>query len=99
VDKTVGRVAETTGSLTCAETLEAEGRPLGRTAQRSTYCVVAQPEGGWIVETGEVGQFLSVHRRMEEAVGSARELVRTHVPSHVLVCKKDGTLQTERTYR
>jgi len=51
------------------------------------------------VETGEVGQILSVHRRKEEAVGSGRELVRTHEPSHVLVCKKDGTLQTERTCR
>ena len=45
VDKTVGRVAETTASLTGDETLEAEGRPLGRTAQRSIYHVVAQPEG------------------------------------------------------
>lgn len=95
----MGRVAETTASLTGDETLEAEGRPLGRTAQRSTYRVVAQPEGGSIVETGEVGQILSVHRRKEEAVGSGRELVRTHEPSHVLVCKKDGTLQTERTCR
>lgn len=41
----MGRVAETTGSLTGSETLEAEGRALGRTAQRSTYRVVAQPEG------------------------------------------------------
>lgn len=49
------------------------------------------------METGEVGQILSVHPTKEEAVGSARELVRAHEPSHILVCKKDGTLQTKRT--
>jgi hypothetical protein len=51
------------------------------------------------VETGEVGQILSAHRKMEETVGSGMELFRTHEPSHVLVCKKDGALQTERTCR
>jgi hypothetical protein len=31
-------------------------------------------------------------------VGSARELAKAHEPSQVLVYKKDGTVQTERTY-
>jgi hypothetical protein len=48
VDKAVGRVAETTCSLTDDETLQAEGRALASTTQRSTYRVVAQPdEGSW----------------------------------------------------
>jgi uncharacterized protein YjbJ (UPF0337 family) len=46
VDKAVGRVAEATGSLTGDETMKAEGRVLGRAAQRRTYRVVAQPSGG-----------------------------------------------------
>jgi len=49
-DKAVGRVTEVAGSLTDDETLEAEGRALGGAGQRSTYRVLAQPEGGWIVE-------------------------------------------------
>jgi hypothetical protein len=98
VDKAVGRVAEVTGSLAGDETMEAEGRALGRTAQRNTYRVVAQPDEGWIVETGEAGQVSSVHRRKEEAARNARELAKAHEPSQVLVYKKDGTVQTERTY-
>jgi hypothetical protein len=98
LDKAVGRVAEATGSLTGDETLEAEGRALGRTARRETYRVVAQPEGGWMVEAGEAGQVSSVHRTKDEAETSARELAKAHKPSQVLVYKKDGTVQTERTY-
>lgn len=53
VDKAVGRVAEAAGSLTGNKTIEAEGRVLGRTAQRKTYRVVAHPSGGWRVESDE----------------------------------------------
>ena len=98
VDKAVGQVAEAAGSLTGDETLKAEGRALGRTAQRETYRVVAQPERGWMVETGGIGQVSSIHRTKDEAVANARELAKAHKPSQVLVYKKDGTVQTERTY-
>ena len=43
--------------------------------------MVAQPEGRWVVESGEAGQISSVHRTKDEAVGSARELAKVHVPS------------------
>ena len=98
VDKAVGQVAEAAGSLTGDETLKAEGRALDRTAQRETYRVVAQPERGWMVETGGIGQVSSIHRTKDEAVANARELAKAHKPSQVLVYKKDGTVQTERTY-
>ncbi len=97
-DKAVGKVTQTAGSLTGDRTLEAEGRALGRKAQRNTFRVLAQPDGGWVVETGGAGQISSVHRTKDEAVGSARELARAHEPSQMLVYKKDGTVQTERTY-
>jgi len=71
---------------------------LGRTAQRNTYRVVAQPEGRWIVEDGEPGQVSGVHRTKDEAARNARELAKAHKPSQLLVYKKDGTVQTERTY-
>jgi hypothetical protein len=57
-----------------------------------------QPDGGWRVETGEAGQVSSVHRTKDEAVRSARRLAKAHKPSQVLVYKKDGTVQSERTY-
>jgi hypothetical protein len=98
VDKAVGLVAETAGSVAGDETLESEGRALGRTADRETYRVVAQPEGGWVVETGKSGQVSSVHRNKDEAVEDARGRARANEPSQVLVYKKDGTVQTERTY-
>ena len=98
VDKAVGRMAEAAGSLTGDETLEGEGRALGRTAQRETYSVTAQPDGGWIVEVGGAGQVSSVHRTKDEAVAGARKLAKANTPSQVLVYKNDGTLQSERTY-
>jgi Uncharacterized protein conserved in bacteria (DUF2188) len=98
VDKAVGRVAEATGSLTSDETLESEGRALGRMGLRNTYRVVAQPEGGWVVEAGGAGQVSSVHRTKDEAAKSARELAKANEPSQVLVYKKDGTVQAEHTY-
>jgi hypothetical protein len=51
-----------------------------------------------MVEIGEVTRVLSVHRTKHEAVSSARVLARGHEPSQVLVYKKDGTVQIERTY-
>jgi hypothetical protein len=50
------------------------------------------------VETREVAQVLSVYRTKHEAVSGARELARAREPTQVLVYKKDGTVQTERTY-
>jgi hypothetical protein len=97
-DRSVGRVAEAAGSLTGDESLESEGRALGRTPDRETYRVVAQPDGGWIVEKGTSGQVSSVHRTKDEAVQDAQGRAKAHEPSQVLVYKKNGTVQAERTY-
>lgn len=99
VDKAVGRVAEATGSLTGDKTMKAEGAVLGRAALRRTYRVVAQPSGGWRVESDEeVLQVTGIHRTKDEAVGSATDQARAHEPSQLLVYKKDGTVQMERLY-
>ena len=60
--------------------------------------MVAQPEGGWVVEEGKSGQISSVHRTKDEAVEDARGRARTHEPNQVLVYKNDGTVQAEHTY-
>jgi hypothetical protein len=98
VDRSVGRVAEAAGTVTGDESLKSEGRALGRTPDRATYRVVAQPDGGWIVEKGTSGQVSSVHRTKDEAVQDARGRARASEPSQVLVYKKDGSVQAERTY-
>jgi hypothetical protein len=51
-----------------------------------------------MVEAGETGHVSSIHRTKDEAETSAREVAKAHKPSQVLVYKKDGTVQTERTY-
>jgi predicted RNase H-like HicB family nuclease len=89
---------EAAGALTGNKTMESEGRVERRSAQRTTYRVVPQPEGGWIVESGEFGQVAGVHRTKEEALRSAREVARAHQPGQVLVSKKDETVQAEPTY-
>jgi uncharacterized protein YjbJ (UPF0337 family) len=96
VDKAVGRVAEATGSLTGDETLEAEGRAGQDGAEGELPR--SGPAGGGMVEAGETGHVSSIHRTKDEAETSARELAKAHKPSQVLVYKKDGTVQTERTY-
>jgi hypothetical protein len=60
--------------------------------------VVAQPDGGWIVETGTSGRVSSVHRTKDEAVQGARGRAKAHEPGQVLVYKKNGDVQAERTY-
>ncbi len=97
-DKTVGRATEAAGALIGNKTMEAEGRAEHRSVQRTIYRVMAQPEGGWIVESGEFGQVEGVHPTKEEALRRAREVARAHQPSQVLVYKKDETVQAEHTY-
>ena len=80
VDRSVGRVAETAGTLMGDESMESEGRALSRSPDRETYIVVAQPEGGWAVEKGTSGQVSSVHRTKDEAVQDARRHAKAHEP-------------------
>jgi hypothetical protein len=90
-------VVQTTGSLTGDKTLEAEGGT-GQEGPEEYLPRVGSAGRGWVVETGGAGQISSVHRTKDEAVGSVRELTKAHEPSQVLVYKKDGPVQTERTY-
>jgi Uncharacterized protein conserved in bacteria (DUF2188) len=97
VDKAVGRATEATGALTGDETTEAEGRTERRSLERNTYRLMPQSGGGWRIE-GEGVRSSGVHRTKEEAVRIARVQAKANKPSQLLVYKKDGTVQTERTY-
>lgn len=97
MDKTVGRAREAAGAVAGDKSMEAEGRAERRGPERNTYTVMPQPGGGWRIE-GEGVRPSGVHRTKEEAVRIARVQAKANKPSQFLVYKKDGTVQTERTY-
>jgi uncharacterized protein YjbJ (UPF0337 family) len=99
LDKTVGRLAEGTGSVTGDKSLEAEGRAMRRKGERKTYLVAPRAEGGWKVQAEGAKRASSVHRTKAEAVAAAKERARSKAPSQLLVYKKDGlNVQEEKTY-
>lgn len=69
----------------------------GGKPERNVYHVVTHEEG-WKVESEGTTQPISVHGTKGEAVSAARELAQGHVPSQVVVHKKDGKFQTEYSY-
>jgi uncharacterized protein YjbJ (UPF0337 family) len=98
LDKAVGRLAETTGTLSGDTSLEAEGRATQRMGERKTYVVTTHADGGWKVQAEGASRATSVHKIKEEAVANAKKLARSHQPSQLLVYKQNGSVQTEQTY-
>jgi uncharacterized protein YjbJ (UPF0337 family) len=99
LDKTVGRLAESAGSVTGDKSLKAEGRALRRKGERKTFLVTPHPKGGWRVQAEGAKRASSVHRTKPEAVAAAKEKARGKTPSQLLVYKKDGLeVQEEKTY-
>ena len=98
LDKAVGRLAETAGTISGDKNLEAEGRATQRTGERKTYVVTTHAKGGWKVQAEGASRATSVHKTKGEAVANAKELARSHQPSQLLVYKQNGTVQTEQTY-
>ena len=97
-DKVTGQLAETAGMISGDESLEAEGRTIGRSADRKTYTVTPRDDGTWEVRTEGASRATGVHDAKDAAVSQAKELARGRTPSQVLVYKKDGAVQTEQTY-
>jgi hypothetical protein len=58
--------------------------------------VMPEPGGGWRIE-GEGVRPSDIHRTKEEALRIARVQAKADEPSQLLVYKKDGTVQIERT--
>ena len=97
-DKVSGKLTETAGMMSGDRSLEAEGRTVARSADRTTYTVTAREGGSWGVRTEGASRATSVHDSKEEAVSRAKKLAGDRRPSQLLVYKKDGTVQTEQTY-
>ena len=67
--------------------------------------IVAEPtmtvlatEEGWTVEIEGTSRPLSVHATKDEAVEAARAIATERAPSHLIVYKKDGTIQDKVSY-
>ena len=97
-DKVSGKLTETAGMMSGDRSLEAEGRTVARSADRTTYTVTAREDGSCEVRTEGASRATSVHDSKEEAVSRAKKLAGDRRPSQLLVYKKDGTVQTEQTY-
>ena len=65
---------------------------------RKTYHVVPSPKGGWNVEAEKASRPSSRHGTKDEVVTRARELAKQQNLGQVVIHKKDGTIQEERTY-
>lgn len=98
VNKVLGEMTETAGSVFGDKTLEAEGRAVQRKAERRTYSVLPRPVGGWEIETDGTIRASDAYEKKDAAVKSAKALARGNRPSQLLIYKKDGTIQAERTY-
>jgi hypothetical protein len=67
-------------------------------ANRKTYIIKANEEGGWDVWAEESDRPLNVFKIKGEAVERAAELARKQEPSKVVIYKKDGDVQEERLF-
>jgi uncharacterized protein YjbJ (UPF0337 family) len=99
LNKAAGRLGEAAGKATGDKSLEAEGRTTRRKGERKSYVVSPHADGGWKVQAEGARRASSVHRTKAEAQAAGKELARNHVPSQLLVYKKDGlVVQEEQTY-
>lgn len=60
--------------------------------------VVLATDEGWSVEVEGTSSPLSVHGTKDEAVEAARAMAAERAPSHLIVYKKDGTIQDKISY-
>ena len=97
-DRVTGQLTETAGMMSGDENLQAEGRTIGRSADRTTYTVAPRDGGDWSVQVEGATRATSVHDSKDEAVSKAKSLAGDRRPSQLLVYKRDGTVQTEQTY-
>jgi hypothetical protein len=67
-------------------------------ANRKTYLIKVNDEGGWDVWAEESDRPLNVFKTKAEAVERAAELARKQEPSQIIIYKKDGDVQEERLF-
>lgn len=102
----VSTVAEATAATAeavaepAAEAVEAAAEAAPEPAveeERKVYKVVAREEG-WAVELDGSERALSLHPTKDEAVDRGRELANGHIPSQLVLYRKDGSIQDSYTY-
>jgi len=59
---------------------------------------VSATDDGWVIEMEGMPSPLGVHTTKDEAVDTARALAAARAPSHLIVYKKDGTIQDTVSY-
>jgi uncharacterized protein YdaT len=67
-------------------------------ANRKTYHVTHDDEGGWRVKSEGASRASSTHENKAEAVQSAKDLAKAQPLGQVVIHGKDGKIQTEHTY-
>ena len=66
---------------------------------RKVYHVSPRSEGGWQVKAENAKRASNVEKTKTEAIEQAKELAKATPEGQVIIHKKDGTIQTEYTYR
>lgn len=67
-------------------------------ANRKTYHVTADGEGGWRVKADGGYRASSTHENKADAVQSAKDLAKAQPLGQVVIHGRDGKIQTEHTY-
>lgn len=63
------------------------------------YHIIPTQDGEWRVKRTGAERADSVHDTKDKAVGRARDLAKEQAIGQVIIHKKDGSIQTEFTYR
>lgn len=67
-------------------------------ADRKTYHVTADGEGGWRVKAEGASRASSTHDNKVDAVQNAKDLAKSQPLGQVVIHRGDGKIQTEHTY-
>jgi hypothetical protein len=72
---------------------------MAKSRQRTVYHVTSeQGSRRWRVEAENAQRASSTHGTKPEAVQAARRYAESNRPAQVIIHKRDGTIQSERTY-
>lgn len=55
--------------------------------------------GGWKIKKQDSNKASKLARTKEEAIKIGKKIAKSEQPSQLIIHKKDGTIQTEYTYR
>jgi|GEM_PF-1164631 len=67
-------------------------------ANRKTYHVTSDGEGGWRVKAESASRASSTHENKADAVENAKDLAKAQPLGRIVIHGMDGKIQTEHTY-